>query len=141
MKETRGRHGFSLEDKQAVYNAWPDNCIVSTDDRNRRNMIRISKRKYIEKFVNLSNESITIDESKDKRGCSHYSANRMVLTCTVRMIKEQLIKKGFSISLGTVLSLKPFFVTYPTEKEISLCLCKLCLNVKLLFEPLAIKAK
>ena len=65
----------------------------------------------------------------------------MVLRCTGRMIKEQLIKKGFSISLGTVLSLKPFFVTYPTEKEISLCLCKLCLNVKLLFEPLATKAK
>ena len=65
-------------------------------------MIRISKRKYIEEFGNLSNESITIDESKDKHGGSHYSANRMVFTCTVRMIKEQPIKKGFSISLGTV---------------------------------------
>ena len=80
-------------------------------------MIRISKRKYIEKFGSLSNESITIDESKDKHGHSHYSANQMVLTCTVKMIKEQLIKKGFSISLGTVLSLKPFFVTYLMEKK------------------------
>ena len=45
LKETRGRHGFSLEDKQVVYNAWLDNCIVSTDGRNGRNMIRVSKRK------------------------------------------------------------------------------------------------
>ena len=80
-------------------------------------MIRISKRKYIEEFGNLSNESITIDESKDKHGGSHYSANRMVFTCTMRMIKEQLIKKGFSISLGTVLSLKPFLSLIQRKKK------------------------
>ena len=39
------------------------------------------------------------------------------------------------------MSLKAFFVTYPTEKEISLYLCKLCLNARTLFEPLQAKAK
>ena len=33
------------------------------------------------------------------------------------------------------MSLKPFFITYPTEKELSLCLCKHCLNIKMLLEP------
>ena len=44
-------------------------------------------------------------------------------------------------SLGKVLSLQPFFITYPTEKEISLCLCKMCLNAKLLFEQIKAQAK
>ena len=39
------------------------------------------------------------------------------------------------------MNLKPFFITYPTEKEIALCLCKLCLNVRLLMEPLIRKVK
>ena len=39
------------------------------------------------------------------------------------------------------MNLKSFFITYPTEKEIALCLCKLCLNIRLLTEPLMCKAK
>ena len=65
----------------------------------------------------------------------------MVLTCTVRNIHNKLTESGVRVSLGKVKSRKPFFITYPTEKEISLCLCKLCLNVKLLLEPLMAKAK
>ena len=60
----------------------------------------------------------------------------MILTCTVRNIHNKLTESGVRVSLGKVMSLKPFFITYPTEKEISLCLCKLCLNVKMLLEPL-----
>lgn len=37
------------------------------------------------------------------------------------------------------MGLKPFFTTYPTDKE--LALCKLCLNVKMLLEPLMSRAK
>ena len=39
------------------------------------------------------------------------------------------------------MSLKSFFVTYPTKKEIFLCLCKLCFNARMLIEPLKAKAK
>ena len=56
-------------------------------------------------------------------------------------MQEQVKAKGLSVSLGKIMSLKRFFVTYPTEKEISLCLCKLCLNACTLFEPLQAKAK
>ena len=44
-------------------------------------------------------------------------------------------------SYSTVTLLRPFFVTHATEKEIALCLCKLCLNTRLLFEPLMTQAK
>ena len=39
------------------------------------------------------------------------------------------------------MSLKPFFITYATEKQISFCLCNLCLNIKMLLQPLIAKAK
>ena len=40
-----------------------------------------------------------------------------------------------------MLALQPFFIIDPTEKELSLCLCKLCLNSKLLFEPILVQVK
>ena len=140
-QETRGREGLSLQTKQSIYNMWIDNCTTSIDGRNGRNMVQISKRKYLEKYGQLSPDSIKIEERQNKRGKLYFSSNRMILTCTVRSIQEKLSKEGLTVSLGTVLSLRPFFVTYPTEKELSLCLCKLCLNMKFLFEPVAAQAK
>ena len=65
----------------------------------------------------------------------------MVLTCTVCNVQKKLIESGTKVSLGKVMSLKPLFITYPMEKELSLCLCKLCLNIKMFLEPLMAKAK
>ena len=46
-------------------------------------------------------------------------------------------------SLGNpvVIPLRPFFITFAPEKEIALCLCKLCLNTRMLFEPLMAQSK
>ena len=84
---------------------------------------------------------VVVEEKINKRGHVHYQANRMVLTCTVRSIQKKISDSGTVVSLGKIMSLKPFFITYPTEKEMSLCLCKLCLNVKMLLQPLMAKAK
>ena len=65
----------------------------------------------------------------------------MVLTCTVSNIQKKLLELGTKVSLFNVMSLKPFFITYPTEKKLYLCFCKLCLNIKMLLEPLMAKAK
>lgn len=70
-----------------------------------------------------------------------WTANRMILTCTMRDIRKKLAQKAINVSLGTVMNLRPFFVTYASDKELSLCMCKLCLNTRLLYEPLSAKAK
>ena len=57
----------------------------------------------------------------------------MVSTITVKVLQEKLNEKGVNVSIGTVISLRPFFITCPTDKEISLCLCKLCLNAKMMY--------
>ena len=56
-------------------------------------------------------------------------------------IQKTLLVKGVTVSIGSVLNLKPFFVAYASEKEMSLCLCKICLNTKFLFDALMTKAK
>ena len=39
------------------------------------------------------------------------------------------------------MSLKPFFINYATEREMSLCLCKLCLNTQLIFDAVLAEEK
>ena len=65
-QETRGREGLLLQTKQSIYNMWIDNCTTSTDGRNGRNMVQISKRKYLEKYGQLSHDSIKIEERRNK---------------------------------------------------------------------------
>ena len=59
----------------------------------------------------------------------------------MRGIQKKLLEKRLAVSLGKVLSQQPFLITYPTKKEISLCFCKMCLNARLLFEPIKTQAK
>ena len=139
-KGSKGR-GVSFESKQTIYNTWIKNCITSIDERNGRNAAQIIKRKYLEKYCEISHESIRFAEHRNKRGKLYFSSNRLVLTCTVRTIQKKLLEMGLAISLGKVVPIHPFFITYPTENEISLCLCKMCLNTRLLFEPIKAQAK
>ena len=103
--------------------------------------VQISKRKYLEKYGGLSHELVRLEEHQNKCGRLYYSSNCLVLTCIVTGIKKKLLEKGLAVSLGKVLLMQPFFITYPTEKEISLCLCEMCLNARLFFEPIKAQAK
>ena len=62
------------------------------------------------------------------------TANKFIATLTVRAIQEKLRFNNTDVSISTIISLKPFFENYATEKEMVLCLCKICLNTRLLFE-------
>ena len=50
FSETRGRQQ-QLEVKQKVYDTWCQNAINSTDARNGRNMISLSKRKFLQQYI------------------------------------------------------------------------------------------
>ena len=101
-------------------------------------MAKIGKMKYI--LGSINNDNVVIEEVKNKWG-KLYSANRMMATCRVKSILHQLASQNIKVSYGKVLSLHPFFITYAKEKEIVFCLCKLCLNTRILFEPLMAQAK
>ena len=75
-------------------------------------------------------------ENRNKRGKLIISSSRRV-----KALQGKLSELNIEISVGTLLNLLPFFISFATEKEMTLCLCKICLNTKLLFDPLQQQAK
>ena len=57
---------YLFEIKQKVYDIWLKNAINSTDWRNGRNMVQLSKRKYLEQYGSIKNKNIVIEEVKNK---------------------------------------------------------------------------
>ena len=111
------------------------------DNRNDRCKVKISKMDYIKKYVGIENENIIIEEITNKIGQASYVANHMIFTNTVRSLHHKLAEKGINVSIGSVLNCKAFSITYASAKKMALCLCKICLNTKFLFDPLISRAK
>ena len=96
-RKIRGRKELSQNVKQNIYDTRIKNSINSTDGRNGRNLVKLSKRKYIEQYGTIKNNEVGI-EVKNKRGQTYYSANRMFITCTIRSIQDQLSQQGIVVS-------------------------------------------
>ena len=70
---------MSDEIRQSVY-IWMEHSVNSTDGRNGRNTVKITKLPYLRLQSGLNNENIKIEETANKRGSIQYIANRMILT-------------------------------------------------------------
>ena len=70
---------MSDEIRQSVY-IWIEHSVNSTDGRNGRNTVKITKLPYLRLQSGLNNENIKIEETANKRGSIQYIANRMILT-------------------------------------------------------------
>ena len=103
FQELRGRQE-KLEIKQKIYHRWIKNAINTTDGRNGLGIVKISKRKYFEQYGTITDSNINIEEFKNKHDQTYLSANRMVITRTVRSILQWLTKQGVTPSYGAMLS-------------------------------------
>ena len=74
FKETRGTAN-SIDDelKQEIFDTWVENSINSTDGRNGRNLVSISKSKYNELFHNTENKMVSVNVVVNKRGRTEIS--------------------------------------------------------------------
>ena len=70
---------------------WINHSIPSTDGRNRRNIIRISKHRFLP-FTNL-NQKVLIEEKVNKCGQKVPQGPRMTTTSTVQ---EKLSRETYS---------------------------------------------
>ena len=141
FKDTRGRARLAPEVIEKVYATFVENSVTSTDGRNGRNMVLIREQRYYEIYDNFIEHSDIKIEEKEVRKREYFQSNRRILTCTVMEIRHKLQSEGLSISMGKLIELKPFFIAYPTDKELALCLCKICLNCRLLLDALIAQAK
>ena len=129
FSETRGQK--KLSSRQVVYDIWLKNSIPSIDGRNSPNQITISKRKFL---PHADLNKVVVEEKINKRGKKVMTANKFTATLIVCAIQGKLRLNNIDVSIGTIIPLKPFFVNYPTKKEMALCFCKICLNTRLLFK-------
>ena len=83
----------------------------------------------------MAHENVKIKEQKSRNRIFFYT-NRRTVTCIIQDLKEKLKSEGCGVSVGKVQQLKPFPITCPTYKDLTLCLCKVCLNACLILEPL-----
>ena len=85
-------------------------------------------------FKGLVNEEV-IKEETNKRGVELFTATTKVMTCTIRKLQVKLFENyNINVSIGTIFISKQFFISFPTEKEKMLCMCKLCLNLRMKFD-------
>ena len=122
MTETRDRWSIDLDTRQQIYNLWIEHSQASTDNRNDRCKVKISKMDYSKKYVGIENENIIIEEITNKTGQASYVANHMIFTNTVCSLHHKLAEKGINISIGSVLNCKAFSITYASAKKMALCL-------------------
>ena len=141
FSETRGRKGLPIEVQQIIYNEWKENSIFSPDRRNGRDTVKMSKNEYENDYHLIKNDPPLI-EDKNRRGSTFVSSTRRIVTCTIDELQTKIKDKhAITVSTGKILELKPFFISYATEKEKVLCMCKRCLNMRMLFTPLVEHSK
>ena len=132
--ETRGRKAMPLEVKQAVFDAWHDNSIVTVDRRDGRDQVNLREMVYFDKYRDLkAPDDIELEFFKNKRNQRMVRSTRRIATKTVREIKKKI---EHNVSIGFIINLKPFYVQNPTEREKASCLCKACLNLRIRFNEL-----
>ena len=68
MEEVHGKSGLPSESRQKIYNIWVDNSIPSTDNRNDRCSVKMSKAEYLKIYEGIENNGIEIEEKVNKRG-------------------------------------------------------------------------
>ena len=135
--ERRGRPPLDITLSSAIYLEWISSSVVSTDSHNSRGEVHISQAGYNNSSVHQCGIKLfeEIKPYTNKRNILMYRCPRMLTTMTVSMMQANIEKKlGKSVSRGSIYALKPFFCVEPTDREKSLCLCKICLNTRQIFD-------
>ena len=61
FRELRGRNKIPIGTQNKIYNTWLENSIVSTDGRNGRNEVNISKRQFVQKYGEIQTDLVEND--------------------------------------------------------------------------------
>ena len=127
---------MNVDIRQLVYDEWIDNSIYTVDRRNGRECVQISELNYSQQYTGLV-EHPPLQTELSKRGVAMLVATTLISTCTVRKLQIKLEQKhNVKLSIGAIMKIKPFYVTYATEKEVVLCMRKDCLNMRMKFDVL-----
>ena len=103
----------------------------TTEGRDQVNMHEIE---FLSKYIDLwTPGDAEIEYFVDKRKRRMVRSTKRIATKTIRELHQKLREKGYQISIGTLINLRPFYIKTATEREKLTCLCKECLNLRLRF--------
>ena len=120
-EETRGRKITSLEERTKAWDFWHANSDASTLT-SRPAKIRVDRVPKLQQGLKIH---ITPKEVTNKRGVELYESPWLLTNNTVRVLFRKFKREhNSSMSLGTFLALRPFYVRAPTGKDIEMCVCK-----------------
>ena len=101
-----------------VYDMWINHSILSTDGRNGRNTIIMSKHHFLP-FTDL-NQKVLNEEKVNKNGQEVFQGPGMIATSTICDIQDKFFQSGAKMSIHTLMPLKPFFINYATQRDVPL---------------------
>ena len=130
----RGREKLPIAVRQEVYNFWIANSVVSVHRSNNRHIVKIKQENIYTTAVDLQDPNVTFFESAS---CKKLQAHRRIaLKAYSALFKTFNDISSDTISYGSFINLKPFYVSAPSAKEMEMCLCSKCLNPHSLYKAI-----
>ena len=126
---------------EKIYQFWlhPETSVVSTDRREGRDKIKISKLNYLNRQLNaiqddnIEEQTIAFKKTGNKK--TYVTAQRLVYTKSVRELHKKFMElSGIDCFYSLFYKYKPFYVIPPTEREQQSCLCIRCQKFHLLLK-------
>ena len=133
-KNKGGRPTIDDATKQAIFDKWIEKSTTTVDRRNGRDQAKMLKTEFEERYKGIDTREKRTEKMMRNREIVMFTKRPCI--CTIKEVYQSLLKDGLNISYGTSLQYKPFFVVSPTEREKESCLCKFCLNTRLLYRPI-----
>ena len=121
-----GRPMLSAEKKEQVWNFWHENSTASTLTRSAK--LRTTERQPIQENL-MFKESVIVTKS---RNIEYFTSKWFVTHKSVRELynKYTTSHPDLPVSLGSFLTLKPFYIRQTTTKDIEMCVCKSHLHAR-----------
>ena len=121
---------------QEIYNFWLSESINSNDGRT--NVVNISKSLFLQQYKFIKDENLVEKEVKLKHCTKRILyTGRKIYTESLRNLHERFnTTQNENVSLSVFHSYKPYYLSKPTKKEKTSCLCIDCLNPHLLLKPI-----
>ena len=131
---TRGYKLLTLSERESAYNFWKINSEISVHRSNGRHLVNISKENILIQVADIEDPNISSVETK--RGLKLQAHKRITSKAYLRLHEDFKKLYTSSISYGSFINLKPFYISKPTEKETEMCLCSKCLNPHSLYKAI-----
>ena len=101
---------------------------------NGRHLVNISKGNIFIQITDI--EDLNISSVETKMGLKLQIHKRITSKAYLSLHEEFKKLYNSSISYGSFINLKPFYIPKPTEKETEMCLCSKCLNLHSLYKAI-----